>query len=82
MFDVAPRQVKGESHLVVSIPYFATAPQFRRRGFAKLLLTHIKTMSGQWHLLHASGCMYDAQFYMSEKRRSRRVLTASVLLLT
>ena len=46
VFDVAPRQVKGESHLVVSIPYVATAPQFRRRGFAKLLLTHIKAMAG------------------------------------
>jgi ribosomal protein S18 acetylase RimI-like enzyme len=45
VFDVHHGILKGHPHQAVSISYFATVEEFAGRGYAKLLLTHIKTIA-------------------------------------
>jgi hypothetical protein len=47
VFDVQQVQLKGNSHHVIRICYFATVEEFAGRGYAKLLLTHIKTIAAR-----------------------------------
>lgn len=47
VFDLSSHMLGSQSQIIFRISYFATVEKWAGRGFAKLLLTHLKEQAGQ-----------------------------------